>query len=862
MMPLEPPSCDSHKPGLTIKSLAAALLGLVVMGWTVVTAAGTLGYGSRFGTEPLAAPAMICLLLLAAWVGVTRLALPGWAFTRQELVTAAYILLVAAPIAGKSFWIPAISVVAPHASRDQWQTYDTLPKQFRPFGPNLLESALQAPERWAARGARLETGQAVYARGERSGPSLAIAPAAGAGGEPSAATASIPLRLVEDGLYHNSYYIFTALFRVRTEDPAAAWTVTLRPDSPAAPPVELVRGRGPTSPTYVHPEGFERRGSYSFQLPGGLEERALIEVALAGEGRLEVADLELRDMTAFALTKVGAPSIARSEYEALPEAYRAGALARPDDPWSLAGLKHVVAGTVMWGPWLGPIGWWLAFLGLLFGGSFAIALIMRRQWIDSERYPLPMTMPLSDLVGRAEEEGLESRRRMPALFRSGFFWGGLALALAFCLFDVAAGFFDATAGPTSNIPLKPYLSGAGWGDAWTGVNFRILPLAVGIGLLLELNVLASLFVGFLLFRLQYWLGHQTGWDADGDYPYPDRQGLGAFVFYGLSVLLLARKYLWATLSKALRGERSAAEPFGYRFSWAALALCAAGLFAWARLLGSSAAGSLSLAVLGLLGALVYMKLRAECGAPGISWFNGKILLFFPVVGGLSVIGPAAFGLNAELGRMLSALSILVVAGLQLEFLEMARRYRIRRWHVPAALAVAIVGGAFSGGWFFLGGAYATGTENWKHSTMVDPWHTNTRETQRIVSQATAEMDPEVPAAGVEPGDIAFYAAGGVAVVLTGLRQLFAGFWFHPVGFLLGASSTVGQAWGSLLLAWMARALALRLGGAATVRGKLRPAAVGVIAGTVAGYAAAIAANSIVWSLSPGSNLFDPLFSAT
>ncbi|TVR50024.1 MAG: hypothetical protein EA425_10850 [Puniceicoccaceae bacterium] len=820
---------------------------------------GTLGYGLNFGTEPLAAPAMICLLLLVAWVALTRWLLPGWAFTRQEMITIAYILLIAAPVAGKAFWIPVVSLVAPHASRDQWQTYETLPTQFRPYGPNLVRDHLADPDRWTVEGGSVAVGEAVFARGRRSGPALVFSTTTTPQEETPTVRATIPLRLVEDGLYHNSYYIFTSLFRVTTEDPAAQWGAVLRPDSPLAPSLELVRGRGESSASFVQPEGFMRLGNFSFQLPAGLEETASIELFFTGVGRMEIADLELRDITAYILTQSGAPVITRSAYEELPPSYRAGVLVRPDNLLSPAGLKFLLTGTVLWGPWLGPMGWWLAFLFLLFGGAFSIGLILRRQWIDRERFPLPLTIPVVELVGAPQETG--TGRRLPAIFSSGWFWSGVVLAAGFCLFDLLAGFNDGIAGPTTTIPIRTYLDSPEWGRTWVDINFRILPLAIGIGLLMELNVLISLVLGFLLFRLQFWMGHQTGWDTDGQYPYATSQGLGAFFFYGLTILVLARKYLWNSLRQAFRSERPASEPFGYRTSYAGLVLCAAGLFTWSMLLGSTVVGSLSLTVLGLIVALVYMKLRAECGVPGTSWFGGRILLFVPVVGGLGAIGPLAFGLNAELGRMLSAFSLLIVAGIQLEFLEMARRYGINRWHVPGAIAVALAGGVFIGGWFMLGGSYATGSENWKHSTMTHPAHTNVGETQRAVSQATSAMVADIPDSGIQPREIAFFAGGGVAVVLTVLRQLFAGFWFHPIGFLLGASGTLANVWGSLFLAWLVRLLVLRLGGAASVRERLRPAAVGLIAGTVIGYGVAILANSFVWSVSPGSNLFEPFFSS-
>jgi len=841
-----------------VKALAAAFLGLIVAAWIVTAAIGTLGYGMNMGMEALAAPAMIALLVLIAWTALTRLLLPGWAFSRQELVTVAYMLLIATPLMAKSFWIPAISLVAPHAMRDQWQTYDTLPHAFRPFGDDILEGSLKSPERWTTEGAALQAGSATFARGERSGPSLALVPHGDSSGQGDAARASVVLELVDDGLRHNSYYLFTALFRAQTSDSSAAWGVTLLPDNPASPSIELVRGRGPTNPSYVHPEGFERLGNYSFRIPDGVEETVRLEIALEGEGRLEIADIELRDMTAFALTKTGAPVISRSEYERLPESRQAGMLVRPDRLVSLEGLKYLIGGTVMWGPWMRPLGWWLAFLGLFLGGALSLGLIMRRQWIERERYPLPLTIPIAEMVGRPEEAET-SGRRLPAVFRNPYFWGGLALAALYCFARLVSSYSEGMAGPVAKIPLKPYLSGPHWGAAWDGVAFQILPLALGIGLLIELNVLLSLVLGYLLYRLQFWLGNLSGWDADGDYPYPDSQGLGAFVFYGLSVLVLARKHLWNGLKMAFRAAPPETELFGYRASYLSFAFCAAGLFAWSLLLGSSVAGSFSMTAVGLLGAFVYMKLRAECGAPGISWFHSKIILFVPVIGGLGAIGPLALGLNAELGRILSYYSILVVAGLQFEFVEMARRYRIRRWHLPAALAIGIAGGVFVGGWFMLGGAYATGTENWLRSTMVNPWHANVRETQSIIAQANAEMKVGAEPPAFSPSDIAFFASGGVAAALTALRQLFAGFWFHPIGFLLGPSASIANAWGSLLLAWLARLLALRLGGAATVREKLRPAAVGIIAGTIVGYAVAVAVNALIWSVSPGTFLHAPVY---
>ena len=56
-----------------------------------------------------------------------------------------------------------------------------------------------------------------------------------------------------------------------------------------------------------------------------------------------------------------------------------------------------------------------------------------------------------------------------------------------------------------------------------------------------------------------------------------------------------------------------------------------------------------------------------------------------------------------------------------------------------------------------------------------------------------------------------------------------------MGFLLGPTDMIRMAWGSLLLAWCIRLLVLKIGGAAAVRERLRPFAIGVFVAAVTIY---------------------------
>ena len=95
--------------------------------------------------------------------------------------------------------------------------------------------------------------------------------------------------------------------------------------------------------------------------------------------------------------------------------------------------------------------------------------------------------------------------------------------------------------------------------------------------------------------------------------------------------------------------------------------------------------------------------------------------------------------------------------------------------------------------------------------------------------------------------------GALAMLLTVLRQLFSGFWFHPIGLILGSSNMMdGAVWGSLLVAWAVRGLVLKVGGATSVKNKLQPFFVGVFLGALVVLLLFSAVNSL--SVAHGSTL--------
>jgi hypothetical protein len=199
----------------------------------------------------------------------------------------------------------------------------------------------------------------------------------------------------------------------------------------------------------------------------------------------------------------------------------------------------------------------------------------------------------------------------------------------------------------------------------------------------------------------------------------------------------------------------------------------------------------------------------------------------------------------------------------MELLGLGKRWNVRPWHLVACATLGVVGGMAIGGWVFLSNAYAMGGHTSRYQWAFDtkwwyffPYNQEMGDaTSRFLGQAAARKD----ASGLDPSWIAVGAASLVAVVVTVLRQFFSGFWFHPVGVVLGSTNFLDYIWGSALTAWVVRSVVLRLGGAATVREKLQPFFVGVFMGGCAGYLVLLiyAAYLRTLGLSPEYNLLMP-----
>jgi hypothetical protein len=305
-----------------------------------------------------------------------------------------------------------------------------------------------------------------------------------------------------------------------------------------------------------------------------------------------------------------------------------------------------------------------------------------------------------------------------------------------------------------------------------------------------------------------------------------------------------------------------------------LAGCGLGFGLWARWVGIPLAAAGLLALQLVMFGWIAAKLMAECGLPRAGFnhplglpgnYNVPVepLLLVPLLGGLSVFGGTGMMAMTLVTAAVIPYGFFLIPGLQLEGLELGRRFGVRAWQVGLVVTLAAAAGIVIGGWLYLTASYGFGANKFFDAGQFSDRLGAFRGFNAELAAAQSELDaPQAGAVVTGPSEqarlMALAFGGALTGLVTVLRQVFPGFWFHPIGLLVGPSDMLQNVWGSLLAAWLVRLSVLRLGGAATVRQKLVPAAVGVFLAALVGHGLYIALNAYWFFFNKGTLKFTGL----
>lgn len=821
--------------GLTPRSLAASILCIVLTAFYTNYSGAFLREHYQIVNQAIPIPAVLSVLVATVVVGLAALVAGRRLLTRAELVCVAFATMMSAPLASEGFWQRWFGIVASVPRAGAFDYIDVYDDGLWPHGRNVLdgtfrrekgEDAYTGP--WTASSANVSWSQVEYEDGA-SGlcPTVSNSSAA----DDAWIELSLPVTHGATGSIEPTLpHLASVLGRIEgAEAESEAYLVAFADDNPT--PKTLIASRSAQRRTLVHRRGFVRMGSYGTIPAESCASNLVLRLGYRGRGRATFADPKLFSVHALESCFRGRKMVDEKDWLAMDPATRpAGAVVRPSNMLSWKGARFLLSGYIPLRDWIRPAFVWTSFVLLLLGALFCVNAIMRRQWAESERYPMPNSrIPLS-LSGAADD----GDSPWPAMWRSRCVWAGLVFALAYGAVRGWHFFKPDIPDIGVNVALGDYVTNRAFGKMFdTSFVFSLTVCCVAV--FFELNVLLSIVVGYWVCRTTYCLGHLAGLDMSSGFPWREQAAAGSYAGYFIVVVALSSKYIWSVLKDAVRRRSGQDETLSPRAAVVALIAAHALAAAWARLAGAPPLPTMALFAMLVAIGFVCTKFRAECGTPYGYFAPASTLILISAAGGFATFGERGVFMSILLTACFSASTFFLIPGMQFELIETGRRLRISPRHIALTCLVGALGGLLVGGWAFLTHGYADGGDNIRGSLLFNGFGWFANSFRGPLSSATNDwLNSTSSPLASSPWETRSMLLGGCATAaITVLRHYVSGFWFHPVGFILGwTNMDSGAPWGTILAAWFIRYATLKIGGARAVREKLIPFFTGAFIGCV------------------------------
>ncbi len=317
---------------------------------------------------------------------------------------------------------------------------------------------------------------------------------------------------------------------------------------------------------------------------------------------------------------------------------------------------------------------------------------------------------------------------------------------------------------------------------------------------------------------------------------------GAYVGYALILLYTGRTYYWAVASKALglgggaSGDHAepvwAARIFLLAFAGFTVVLVAAFGLDWFIAL----AYALTLMVF----FLVFTRVVCETGVPFLQagWQPAQLIANTL---GISAIGAAPLVMIYYLGTVLSQDPRECLMPFAANAFKLAENTGVKRLRLASigfvVIAIALSVGVVATLWgmYNFGSTkdgYAQNVVGYEVSDAIRGVNTLV-ETGQYAATTSASGLAKVPLIAANVGkakELGWIAFGMVAVMVFALiRFRWAGFYLHPILFLVWNTYPASKVWLSFLLGWIAKELVVRLGGGRVYQ-NLKPLFIGLILG--------------------------------
>ncbi len=445
--------------------------------------------------------------------------------------------------------------------------------------------------------------------------------------------------------------------------------------------------------------------------------------------------------------------------------------------------------------WLQPIIFWTFFFTLMVYVMMCLNIIFRKQWTDNER----LTFPIIQLPLAIADEKL-------TLFKSKLMWTGFCLsALIDIINNINANypFFPHIA--IRDYDLGQFIRTPPWNAiGWTPLYF--FPCIIGLGYLLPLDLAFSCWFFYWYWKLQKVLSVAFNLQvARPDMPYINDQSAGAYIGIAFFVLWVGRKYLRQVIQRVF-GRHSELddkhEPMSYRTAFIGIIVGFSTLMTFLAKAGMRANTAFFFLLIFFLLSLAIARIRVELGSPVHDLhFAGPDQMLPRIVGveAFSKGDLVFFTLSWCFNRAYRAHPM----PHQIEGLKIAERTRVDARQYMWAMLLASFIGSLASFWALLHTYYKLGATG-----KAAPWVTGYgwEAFNRLHSWLTMPQERD--------NLCALFTFWGFlsTLVLVFIRGKYFWWPFHPVGYAVSSSWSMGLLWLPIFIAWFIKFAVLNISG--------------------------------------------------
>jgi len=457
--------------------------------------------------------------------------------------------------------------------------------------------------------------------------------------------------------------------------------------------------------------------------------------------------------------------------------------------WLTVGNRDVLRGYYEGGPfwkpnilgaWLKPFLAWSAFVSVLLLVMLCINVIVKKQWTEHEKLNYPIAQIPIQVIGDSDR-----------FFRSGLMWTGFAIAF---VIEAAAGLhylFPSFPFLQMKYDLSPFFSEKPW-SGMGGLYIYVYLFAVGLGYLMPLDLSLSLWVFFLLWKVQlvlitaFGVPQGAGWEGD--------QRAGAWVAIGVLAIWTTRRHIREVLVGAFRrGATSDEDRPVERFAVIGLVLGSAFILLFCRAAGISYWMTGAYFTIYFLCAIAMTRMRAELGPPTHELHGVHPDYLMTVFAGTRVLGPRNLSVTTLFSWLAYGFRCHPMPH-QLEGFKIASAFRMSTRRLVVSMVLAGVAGSL----------LAIGLHivlYYRHRFAV--WGVG--EFGRLASWITNPRGPDIP------NMLRILFGFGFTLFLAALKRTFIWWPLYPVGYAVGYGWAIGWMWFSIFLGWASKRIIMTAG---------------------------------------------------